>query len=348
MTRLTEANTSAEIGLSRYFRPYTEKRDLLVLVEGDDDVFFWKKILEYAKDKYARIDVHTLKLPDAESHGTETDRKGKRSLMEDVHDLGPSKVVAVDMDYDHIVSGYHSYSARIGHDPCVLHTIYYSMENHKLYPDILQKYVSEITQEEPDFDFDSLVASFSTLIAPFLRLIIIGECKRADNTLNESEKELLSIKGFRADIANLKFTRKDGDKETAAWLEYMNGKYGPLLEKYHTATLSLKEELTASMGISEKDYWKLLQGHTLAGYLLRVLKDIAAEIQERKEKETIEKLTDKSKVRETLKQFRDTSGIGSMKMHEYVKLVFTQRPVLSENDPGIPLIRQQIDRIPAK
>ena len=128
----------------------------------------------------------------------------------------------------------------------------------------------------------------------------------------------------------------------------MNGKYGPLLEKYHTATLSLKEELTASMGISEKDYWKLLQGHTLAGYLLRVLKDIAAEIQERKEKETIEKLTDKSKVRETLKQFRDTSGIGSMKMHEYVKLVFTQRPVLSENDPGITLIRQQIDRIPAK
>lgn len=43
MTRLTEANTSAEIGLSRYFRPYTEKRDLLVLVEGDDDVFFWKR-----------------------------------------------------------------------------------------------------------------------------------------------------------------------------------------------------------------------------------------------------------------------------------------------------------------
>lgn len=43
MTRLSDANTSTEIGLSRYFRPWTEKKDLLVLVEGDEDVFFWKR-----------------------------------------------------------------------------------------------------------------------------------------------------------------------------------------------------------------------------------------------------------------------------------------------------------------
>lgn len=43
MTRLSEANSSNEIGLSRYFRKRTDKKDLLVLVEGDDDVFFWKK-----------------------------------------------------------------------------------------------------------------------------------------------------------------------------------------------------------------------------------------------------------------------------------------------------------------
>ena len=42
--------------------------------------------------------------------------------MEDVHDLGPSKVVAGDMDYDNLIYGYHSYSSRIENDPCVLHT----------------------------------------------------------------------------------------------------------------------------------------------------------------------------------------------------------------------------------
>ena len=58
MTRLSEANSSNEIGLSRYFRKRTDKKDLLVLVEGDDDVFFWKKVMEYANKRYAHIDVH--------------------------------------------------------------------------------------------------------------------------------------------------------------------------------------------------------------------------------------------------------------------------------------------------
>lgn len=166
MTRLNEANSSNEIGLSRYFRRWTERRDLLVLVEGDDDVFFWKKIMEYAHAKYAHIDVHTLKLPDAEEDGNETDRKGKKALMEDVHDLGPSKVVAIDMDYDNLIHGYHSYSTRIENDPCVLHTVYYAMENHKLYPDIIKSYIIDGLQEYPDFDFEKRMADFSMTIAP--------------------------------------------------------------------------------------------------------------------------------------------------------------------------------------
>lgn len=37
-TRLEDSNTSREISLSRYFRRYTEKEDLLVLVEGEEDI----------------------------------------------------------------------------------------------------------------------------------------------------------------------------------------------------------------------------------------------------------------------------------------------------------------------
>lgn len=50
MTRLANANTSQEIKLSRYFRKYSDKKDLLVLVEGDDDIPFWALLFqEYKK-----------------------------------------------------------------------------------------------------------------------------------------------------------------------------------------------------------------------------------------------------------------------------------------------------------
>ena len=46
MTRLANANTSQEIKLSRY----SDKKDLFVLVEGDDDIPFWALLFqEYKK-----------------------------------------------------------------------------------------------------------------------------------------------------------------------------------------------------------------------------------------------------------------------------------------------------------
>ena len=125
MTRLSEANTSREIELSRYFRKRTDKRDLLVLVEGDDDIPFWILLFQDVIDKYARIDIETLKVEDNLT-GNMKDRKGKDSLME-ISDLGPSKVVAVDMDYDVVVPSYHSYSSRLWNDKYVLHTVFYSI-----------------------------------------------------------------------------------------------------------------------------------------------------------------------------------------------------------------------------
>lgn len=345
MTRLSDANTSREIGLSRYFRSWTEKKDLLVLVEGDEDVFFWKKVLEHAKDKYARIDVHTLKLPDVDAEDTEVDRKGKRALMENVSDLGPSKVVAVDMDYDELVNGYHSYSTRIGTDPCVLHTIYYSMENHKLYPDVIKNYIVQAVKETPSFDFEIRMEDFSRTIAPYLLLVIVGERKRADNTLTEEFQRRLSIKGFRADIAEFKFCKDNYISDSTNWTKYMNDKYGDLMVCFQKEIQDLKDEL-AVKGYMENDYWKLLQGHSLAGYMLRAIDCLAAEIGKCKEKDIVNKLSDKKYSYKAIIDYRKGLGMNTLSIRDFMTYVFVEKPLLSDNDSGIDLIYQQIDGIP--
>lgn len=345
MTRLSDANTSAEIELSRYFRPWTEKKDLLVLVEGDEDVFFWKKVLEYAKDKYARIDVHTLKLPDVEIENSEVDRKGKRALMENVRDLGPSKVVAVDMDYDELVNGYHSYSTRIGTDPCVLHTIYYSMENHKLYPDVIKNYVVHAVKENPSFDFEGRIADFSRTIASYLLLVIVGERKRANNTLTEEMQNRLSIKGLRADIAEFKFSKDNYTVDSTNWTNYMKNKYGDLMACFQKEIQELKDEL-AVKGYMENDYWKLLQGHSLAGYMLRAIGCVVADIEKCKEKDIVNRLTDKKFSYSAIMDYRKKLGMDTSSIHDFVACIFVKEPFLSDKDSGLDLIYQQIDKIP--
>lgn len=98
MTKLADANTSREIGLSQYFRKWTDKKDLLVLVEGDDDIPFWTSMFRNVSNRYARIDINTLKVKDTDTM-SEKERNGKNALMK-IANLGPNKVVAVDMDYD--------------------------------------------------------------------------------------------------------------------------------------------------------------------------------------------------------------------------------------------------------
>ena len=109
-TRLEDSNTSQLIELTRHFRPRVAKRDLLVLVESDDDKPFWNIFFGKVKERYARITITTLKVR-VEDSDEEKEEKGKDALMK-VGGLGPSKVIAVDRDYDTLVPGYHVYSNR--------------------------------------------------------------------------------------------------------------------------------------------------------------------------------------------------------------------------------------------
>ena len=252
MTRLSEANTSREIELSRYFRKRTDKRDLLVLVEGDDDIPFWILLFQDVIDKYARIDIETLKVEDNLT-GNMKDRKGKDSLME-ISDLGPSKVVAVDMDYDVVVPSYHSYSSRLWNDKYVLHTVFYSIENHKLFPDIVCKYAEAVLKESVSFDFENLIRIFSESVSPLLFLLIAYERKRVVPESHEQMNNDICIEMVFQEVASLlvRFGCEADDINT--WQLNILNKYQPLFDKYRQDIEVVKDDLV-SMGISVSTYY---------------------------------------------------------------------------------------------
>lgn len=80
--------------------------------------------------------------------------------------------------------------------------------------------------------------------------------------------------------------------------------------------------------------------------MLRCLTSIGSATEREQEQELIDSLSDKSAIPQAIKDYRHQIGIGNRKMHEYINETFAEKPILSGNDPGIPLIRQQIDRLP--
>lgn len=271
-TRLENANTSEEIRMAGFFRKRSDKQDLLVLVEGDDDIPFWTKLFADVQDKY-NVDVHTLKIK-KEEDADEVDRKGKEALMS-ITNLGPHKVVAVDADLDLLLPAYHTYSDRLWSDPYVISTQYYSIENHKLYPDLFSVYIRQITAMLPISECNArqILEEFSCCLAPFFLLLLVYEEERKKEENLQREMHEITIKDLKADIGKLPFIYDEVKRQErySAWKALLKSKYVRLLTSYSGEMARKKSELCSS-GIEEKDYWKYMQGHSLAVFAFLVLK----------------------------------------------------------------------------
>lgn len=341
MTKLADANTSREIELSRYFRRKTDKEDLLVLVEGDDDIPFWTSMFRNVNNHYARVDINTLKVEDAGTK-SEKGRKGKNALMQ-ITGLGPNKVIAVDMDYDGIVPGYHDYSHRLTDDKYVLHTTYYSIENHKLFPDIMAMYAKDVTKEEVGYDFPTLLTKFSKSVYPFLLLLVVYERKRVIAGSHEDNANEICIDTLLQDISMLTFHIGHETEELEKWSMALFARYDALLKKYKTDIHTLKEELVKK-NISEENCWTLLQGHSLANYFLRVLERVSRETIRKKE-EIIRQDPTVTNKKEGIENYHRSLNFVRQNLSEEIKYYFIKHPHISDTDPGIKDISTQIEGI---
>ena len=121
MSDLSNNVTSDWIRATGFFGHTTYKIPVSLFVEGDNDVPLWEEAVKPYQNKYD-IRVTTNKMVNLD------EGNGKNVLLS-MGGLGPSKIVAVDADFDLLIDNYSANTEMVRSGKYVVNTTWYSLEN---------------------------------------------------------------------------------------------------------------------------------------------------------------------------------------------------------------------------
>lgn len=241
--------------------------NVMVFVEGEDDVPIWEQILSnFPKYKFTVSVNRSYKV-----NGNYP--SGKAALMQ-IKGLSKEKIVCVDADLDLVVNNYSLFSKRLRNASYVFNTQYYSIENVLSQPELLKEVVKVVTGVNTPFNFDLFMKYFSNAVSELFLLYLscIKEKRQRKFSLEDIKHEINEIEGLVAlsvvDFRQLK-------SEWHSTFRSILVKHEKVLDSYR---MSLKQ-----MGYKERDTYKLLQGHCLYNCVVKqLLVSICGKIFERK------------------------------------------------------------------
>lgn len=159
--RLTDNISSGYVAASNRLKPRHASHRIVAYVESYDDVAFWRSVL----DEYETEGRHfEIMLPSSTNLG-----KGKKTaLMNRLgKGLGEYMIACVDADYDWLLQGLTPMSDTVCHNPYVLHTYVYAIENYHCYaPSLHQSLVMATLNDHQLMDLEQYLKDYSCLIWP--------------------------------------------------------------------------------------------------------------------------------------------------------------------------------------
>lgn len=125
MSDLRNNVTNEWIRATGFFGHTPHRVSVSLFVEGDDDVPLWVEAVKPYQGKYdIRVTTNKMVNPD--------EGNGKDMLLS-MQGLGPSKVVAVDADYDLLIDNYSTNTETVRTGEYVVNTTWHSLENILMY-----------------------------------------------------------------------------------------------------------------------------------------------------------------------------------------------------------------------
>ncbi|WP_018462807.1 DUF4435 domain-containing protein [Segatella paludivivens] len=253
---LKEYITKDYIYNTKYFREQNTLIPVKVLVEGDDDIEFWKRILsKYNKYNFS---IATNKVID--SKGATTTHNGKDALMKWASQLCENFIICVDADYDLVIDNYHVYTNTLRDDKYIINTVYYSIENVLCHPDNLSKIEKELTKNDSSFDYQNFLEQLSFSIYDLLLLFVAAKNESIiSNTCSD-----FTIMDFKRVVNSLKFRNNTYSEDFTSFSdEYHNDNtLKPLFDKYEKA-MKAADIVFCRYNCNDQDAYKLMQGHFL-------------------------------------------------------------------------------------
>lgn len=324
-----------------------KKAPLLVLVEDKEDIPFWSKMFACICDGYSRIDVWSLQeasvnaLEQRDAQGNCLTATGKDALMK-VIGLGKHKVLAVDADYD-LLLDYHKYSNRVRTDKYVIHTEYYSIENHLLtalnIPNL--SLWNSVKAHLLSIDWKFVLNTFgeSVLEAVKLSLVSVGRREKAykQDSKSKTLPDVVKVSDINESFGSVDFSHD-------AYIK----KLDQCKRKFESATSKLREECQKEL--SEYNDWSSedalyhIQGHTLYNFVSKVIKYYFEDAFKKLEKEEKEKVIEKAKIPDVIKNLKSDIGIAESRA-DFIKNSIYNADAIDMKDDAVVKIQNNIGEI---
>jgi hypothetical protein len=277
-TRLLDNLNSDLLAAFSALLPKGSAQRVLVYVESDDDISFWRSIL----------------LP-FEAHGIDFDiqlpiknalEKGKGHALEKSEELlnigvGTHLIICVDSDYDYLLQNTTIQSSKVNNSDFIFQTYTYSIENLLCYSDSLHSLCVQSTKNDKKIiELAELMKLFSKIIHKLFLWSVHFSLKQ-DTTSFTISKFCETIKILDKVAVNEQFkTALNGLKERVdAQRQSLEDNFPN--EKPHIDVLS---ETLKQFGLDEENTYLFAQGHTIKNnVILMFLNPIISHLKREKE-----------------------------------------------------------------
>lgn len=277
MPRLTDHLNSQYIDAANRLKPKDRGKVVVAYVESYDDVWFWRSVLQEFEQEGLKFDIM---LP-ARDSALQRGKKGALASMMKGERLGKAMIACVDADYDYLLQGRTEHSAALMHNPYVLHTQVYAIENYQCYAEGLREACVMATLNDHELlDLAAFMHEYSTTIWPLLVWSVWAY--RYDRYKEFSLGDFAQVvKMHDVDVQNPM-------KALTKLRQRVNSCQNQLYHKFPEAKKTypgLKEELKR-LGVTPANSYLYMQGHTLFdGAILPLLTPVCARLRRERENE---------------------------------------------------------------
>lgn len=281
-------------------RPKNASKQVLVYVEDEYDIPFWRYVL----NKYETDNLHFRITTTTQDSLT----KGKKAVLQKLEaGSGEYLLVCVDSDYDYLFQDKNRITQLINSNPHIFQTFTYSIENYRCYANSLKSVCVNITKNDDNIlDFKTFFEFYSEII--FELFLWSFYLYKIDNSLIFTIKEFCDVtKLHDFDINDL------GERSLKQLKQRVDNKLLSLQNSQNKPNLlELNRELN-QLGLEKKNVYLFCQGHNIFdNVVIPILKPICRELFHRKEQQIKDVAKNDTELNDRLKQYwNETKIIGN-------------------------------------
>lgn len=258
--------------------PKAKPSPILVYVESEEDISFWKKILNPFENEHISFQVNLPSTTLAKGKKAALQRNAELLELIENGNIGRRLIVCVDSDYDYLLPVYRPEARLVNESPYIFQTYSYAMENLKCYAESLHLICTAATYNDTELvDFGAFMKLYSTIVYELFIWNLYFYSKKDFETFSITEFcKLIHIENFSPEDLGKKSLQDLKQKVDAKSKEFMDAFSGESSELE-----SMKNELK-HRGLSEECTYLFLKGHVVFdNVVMNLLKPVCKKLSDK-------------------------------------------------------------------